>query len=181
MKGLNPRPSAWQAVTACGRGAKIPCTSISRAVPCGGCLFVFHRCLPAIRTPFFAETACLWTRWVSRISRSASPAVVSAPELVLGQRAAGDAAVQCCMSLRVASSMSGSATTSETAKRPPRLRARAVSLRSCCWSPRRLMTHRGGRRRRSGRRIRVRPRRRRRGASPGHALAQARTPPPFGG
>ena len=48
--------------------------------------------------------------------------------------------VHCCMSRRVASSMSGSATTSLTAKRPPGRRTRAASRKTRGLSPERLIT-----------------------------------------
>ena len=48
--------------------------------------------------------------------------------------------VHCCMSARVAASMSGSAITSETAKRPPGRRTRAASSSTCGLSADRLIT-----------------------------------------
>ena len=48
--------------------------------------------------------------------------------------------VHCCMSRRVASSMSGSATTSLTAKRPPGRSTRAASRKTAGLSPERLIT-----------------------------------------
>ncbi len=48
--------------------------------------------------------------------------------------------VHCCMSARVASSMSGSAITSETAKRPPGRSTRAASASTLRLSAARLMT-----------------------------------------
>ena len=48
--------------------------------------------------------------------------------------------VQAAMSARVAASMSGSAMTSETAKRPPGRRTRAASASTLRLSPDRLMT-----------------------------------------
>ena len=88
-----------------------------------------------------AEAACSWTRWVSldldvlearprRSSRSKSSRV-SAPAMQ---------PVHCSMSRRVASSMSSSATTSLTAKRPPGRSTRAASRKTCGLSPERLMT-----------------------------------------
>ena len=48
--------------------------------------------------------------------------------------------VHCAMSARVASSISGSAMTSETAKRPPGRSTRATSRSTAALSPERLMT-----------------------------------------
>ena len=60
-------------------------------------------------------------------------------ELVAGERA-GDAAGPCGHVGAVAASMSGSAMTSETAKRPPGRRTRAASRSTASLSPERLMT-----------------------------------------
>src|SRR5438270_4781084 len=92
------------------------------------------------RARMIAAPACSWTRCVSRISMSARPAAASSCANCARVSAPAMHPVHFAMSARVASSISGSAITSLTAKRPPGRRTRAVSRSTFALSPERLMT-----------------------------------------
>src|ERR671910_1085698 len=93
-----------------------------------------------LRARTIAEVACWCTRCVSEISISSRPAAARASSNSARVRAPAMHPVHSCMSARVASSMSGSAITSETANRPPGFRTRAVSARTLRLSAARLIT-----------------------------------------
>ena len=81
-----------------------------------------------LRARTIADDACWWTRCVGRISIVSSPAACSAAaELGFGERAGDAAGPGGHVGAWSASSMSGSAITSETAKRPPGRSTRAAS------------------------------------------------------
>ena len=93
------------------------------------------------RARMIAEAACSWTRWVSL---DLDVLEAGRGELAL-ELVARSARRRCSRSTapcraRVASSMSGSATTSLTAKRPPGRRTRAASRKTRGLSPERLIT-----------------------------------------
>ena len=75
-----------------------------------------------------------------RISTSTRPAAASAASYSARVSAPAMQPVHCAMSARVAASMSSSAMTSETAKRPPGRSTRAASRRTRALSAARLMT-----------------------------------------
>ena len=96
--------------------------------------------MPAILARMIAEPAWSWTRWVSRISTSSKPAASSSRSNSSSVSAPAMQPVHCAMSRRVASSMSGSATMSVTAKRPPGRSTRAASRKTDGLSAERLIT-----------------------------------------
>ena len=83
-----------------------------------------------MRARMIAAAACSWTRWVSRISISTRTRRGQGVTELRSVSAPAMQPVQAAMSALVASSMSGSAITSEIANRPPGCRTRAASRRT---------------------------------------------------
>ena len=100
-----------------------------------------HSAAPGLTARTIAAAACSCTRWVSRISTSTSPAggerAARTPRASARRRRSPSTAA--CRA-RVASSMPGSAITSETANRPPGRSTRATSRSTAGLSPERLIT-----------------------------------------
>jgi hypothetical protein len=93
-----------------------------------------------LRARTIADVACSCTWCVSGSSMSLSPAPASACSNSVRVSAPATQPVYCSMSVRVASSMSESAITSETAKRPPGRSTRAASASTLDFSAERLIT-----------------------------------------